>query len=103
MRFLITTKPKHVIPPEVAVGLVDAMGPWRERHSGKIEQIWGFAGTRGGGGIGNVSSLEELDAVMADFPLGAFSDIEIIPLVDLEESLQRMRQALEAMQAGGPG
>ena len=48
-----------------------------------------------------MDSLEELDAVMAEFPFGATSDIEIIPLVDLDASLQRMKQFLEAMVAGG--
>jgi len=55
----------------------------------------------GGGGIANVGSLEELDAVMAEFPFGAISDVEVIPLVDLDASLERMKQSVEAMVAGG--
>ena len=101
MRFLIITKPKHLVPPEMLERLIDAMGPWRSKCAGKIEQAWGFAGIAGGGGIANVDSLEELDAVMAEFPFGVTSDIEIIPLVDLDASLQRMKQFLEAMVAGG--
>ena len=97
MRFLVTTKPKHPIPPEVALALYDAMEPWAERHSVSMEQSWGFAGIAGGGGIANVDSLEELDAVMTEFPFAAFSDVEIIPMVALEESLQRGQQTLQAM------
>ena len=55
------------------------------------------------GGIANVDSLEELDAVMAEFPFGVFSDIEIIPLVDLAGSIQRAQQAAQAMAAGASG
>jgi len=101
MRFLVITKPKHLVPPEVTIRLLDAMGPWRSKYAGKIEHAWGFAGIAGGVGIANVDSVEELDAVMAEFPMGGISDIEIIPLVDLDGALQRARKAMEAMAAGG--
>ncbi len=49
-----------------------------------------------------MESLDELDAVMAGFPFGPFSDIDIVPIVDLESSLQRTKDALQAMaQCGG--
>jgi hypothetical protein len=39
MRFLVVTKPKHFIPPEAAIGLVDAMTGWVEKNTaeGKFE------------------------------------------------------------------
>ena len=101
MRFLIITKPKHLLPPEILSRLIDTMEPWRSTCAGKIEQAWEFAGIAGGGGIANVDSLEELDALMAEFPFGAISDVEIIPLVDLVASLQRMKQSIEEMVAEG--
>ena len=101
MKFLIITKPKHLVPPEITARLIDAIGPWRSKYARKIEQAWGFAGIGAGGGILNVDSLEELDAVMAEFPMGGVADIEIIPLVDLDGSLQRAKKAMEAMAAGG--
>ncbi|MFQ5857307.1 MAG: DUF3303 family protein [Anaerolineae bacterium] len=103
MRFLVITRPKHIVPPEMTAALMDAMGPWQSKYAEQIEQAWGFAGTGGGGGIANVDSLEELDAVMAEFPFGPLSDIEIIPLVDLDGALQRAKQAAQAMAAGGGG
>jgi muconolactone delta-isomerase len=103
MKFLVITKSKHLAPPEVAVGLIDAMGPWQSKYAGKFEQIWGFAGIQGGGGIVNVGSLEELDAIMTEFPFLVFSKIEIIPLVDLDGYLQRTKQVAQAMAAGGRG
>lgn len=101
MRFLVITKSKHLVPPEVSAGLIDAIGPWRNKYAAKFEQIWGFAGIQGGGGIANVNSLEELDTLMVEFPFQAVSDIEIIPLVDLDGALQRAKQAIEAMGPGG--
>lgn len=102
MRFLIVTKAKLPgPPPEVMLGLFDAMAPWQKKWAKKIELIWGFAGIAGGGGIANVASLEELDAFMAELPVGAISDVEIYGLVDVEGSLQRAKQAIQAMAPKG--
>jgi muconolactone delta-isomerase len=100
MRFLVISKSKHLLPPEVSAGLIDAMGPWRSKYADKLEQVWGFAGVQGGGGIVNVSSLEELDALMAEFPMQATSDIQIIPLVDLDSALRHAKQAVAAVTVG---
>ena len=97
MRFLVVSKPKHMVPPDVMVGLLDAMGTWQSKHAGKLEQVWGFAGTHGGGGICKVDSLEELDTLMSDFPFLAMSDVKIYPLVDMAGALQRAKQSLQAM------
>ena len=49
-----------------------------------MDDVWGFAGILGGGGVFNVESLEELDSIMVEFPFAPFTDTEIIPLVDIE-------------------
>ena len=101
MRFLLVTKPKTMPPPDMILPLIDAMDAWVKKYkqAGKLEQVWGFAGQQGGGGIGNVASLEELDQVMAEFPVGPFSDIQIYYLVDLEKSLEQNRKIFQAMAA----
>ncbi len=103
MKFLVVTKSKTPFPPEMAMGLVDAMEGWVRKYtaSGKIEQTWGFAGIQGGGGIVNVNSLEELDAIMTEFPFAPFSDTEIYGLADLQTGLQNMKQAIQAMAPPG--
>jgi muconolactone delta-isomerase len=103
MRFLVVTKQSTPPPPEMAIGLLEALSAWARRHqeSGKIEQTWGFVGLPAGGGIMNVESLEELDGIMAEFPMGPFSTIEILGLVELEPALQRARNAIQAMMPGG--
>ena len=102
MKFLVITKSKHPVPPEMGLTLVDAMGAWSDQltESGKAEAMWSIAGRAGGGGILNVDSLEELDAIMIQFPFGPFFDIEVFPLVDLHESLQRLKQAMQMMGGG---
>ena len=95
MRFLVVSLSKHPAPPEMTLGLMKAVEPWKKQFADKFEQMWWFAGTQGGGGILNVKSLEELDTVMGAFPFLPLSDIQIFPLTDLDASLQRGIQALE--------
>jgi len=103
MRYLIISKNKHLTPPEVVPGLIDATLAWARKYQGKIEQLWAVAGQKAGGGIANVESLEELDIILTEFPLGPFSETEVYPLVDLESSLQRQKQTAQALAAGGRG
>jgi muconolactone delta-isomerase len=105
MRFLVITKTKHPLPPQMAVGLLDAMIAWTDTYtkSGKMEQIWSFAGYQAGGGILNVESLEELDSVMVHMPLAPFSHVEVYGLVDVKDALNRGKQVTsEMMQGAGP-
>ncbi len=103
MRFLVVSKAKQPPPPEMVMGLVDAMAGWVRKHtaSGKFEQVWATAGVRGGGGILKVDSLEEVDAIMSEFPFGPFSDVEVSGLVDIETTLKNAKQAIQAMAPPG--
>lgn len=99
MRFLIVTRSKHLIPPEAGPALIDAMTAWTDRmtRSKKMEQVWSFAGIPGGGGILNVDSLEELDAIMTEFPFGPFSEIEVYPLADLKAAMANFKRVMQQM------
>ena len=99
MKFLVVTKAKMFPPPEMAMALLNAVDAWVKKYksSGKLEQVWGFAGLQGGGGIGNVNSLEEFDEIMAEFPWAPFSETEIYGLVDFDISQKHQRQAMDAM------
>jgi muconolactone delta-isomerase len=101
MKFLIVSNSKHLVPPEVMTGVIDATRSWLQKYTEKIEQAWGFAGTQGGGGIINVESLEELDVIMTEFPMGPFSETQVRGLVDLEPSLERLQIALQTMSSAG--
>jgi len=102
MRYLVVTKQTTPLPPEMVPALFAAMKAFSARHTaaGKIEQSWSFAGLAGGGAILNVASPEELDEIMAEFPLGPFSHIEIYGLVHLDKSLDAAAKAFEALMGG---
>lgn len=103
MRFLVVTTGRESAPPEMGLGMLQMAQAWIAEHtaSGKMEQVWSFAGMPGGGGILNVDSLEELDSIMIGFPLGQVSNISVYPLTDLDQSLEtsiaNVKAVLEAM------
>ncbi len=103
MRFLVVTKQTAPMPPEMVPGLFAAMKAFSARYTeaGKIEQSWSFAGLQGGGAILDVGSLDELDEIMAEFPLGPFSKIKIYGLVHLDTSVDHVTKAFDAMMGGG--
>lgn len=68
-----------------------------ELKSDKMPEVWANAGRRGGGGILDVPSNEELDAVMATFPLGPFSLVTVNPITELDKSLDLAVDAYRQM------
>ena len=102
MQFLIITRPTSPTPPEMMVPMLGAMEAWLAQHraSGKMKAVWSFAGTAGGGGVLEVESHEELDAIMARFPFAPFSSVEVLALSDLDKSLANARAFIEEMMAG---
>lgn len=102
MRYLVVEEQNTPIPPEMVLGLFEAMKAWSARYiaAGKMEQIWGFAGRSGGCGIVNVDSLEELDQMAAEYPFQPFSHVDIYGLVDLDTSIGNATKAFGAMMAG---
>lgn len=102
MQFLVITRQKTPAPPEMLMPMLGAMEAWvaQNRASGKAKAIWGFAGTIGGGGVLEVESHEELDAIMSRFPFGPFSTVEVIALCGIEESLSNAKAFVQEMMAG---
>ena len=104
MQFLVITTVRESTPPEMFTPMMGALRQWAAHNtaSGKIDPVFAFAGRPGGGGIFNVDSIEELDGIMAAFPFGQTSDIEIYPLTDLDGALDRaevaFQQAMKAME-----
>jgi len=102
MQFLVITRQRTPAPPEMLMPMLGAMEAWvaHYRASGKAKDVWGFAGAIGGGGVLEVDSHEELDAIMARFPFAPFSTVEIIPLCGIEESLSNAKAFVGEMMAG---
>ena len=102
MQFLVITRQSTPPPPEMLMPMIGAMEAWvaQNRGSGKAKAMWAFAGTPGGGGVIEVESHEELDAIMSRFPFGPYSTVEIIALSDLDESLANVKAFVGEMMAG---
>ena len=102
MQFLVITRQQTPPPPDMLMPMFGAMEAWvaQNRASGKATAMWAFAGTPGGGGVLEVESHEELDAIMSRFPFLPFSSIEIIPLSSLDESLTNAKAFVQEMMAG---
>jgi len=101
MRFLVVTKSREAMPPDMALPMMRMMEAWVAEHraSGKMEHVWSFAGYAGGGGIMNVDTHEELDKIMSGFPFSQHSDIEVYALADLDISLSDSIERIESMMA----
>jgi muconolactone delta-isomerase len=99
MRFLVTLNQKYMVPPEVQIGLMDGSIAWAKKYtaSKKLEQSWGCAGMPAGGGVLNVNSIEELNQIIAELPLGAVSETEIRPIMGMEEAINQAKKALMAI------
>lgn len=99
------TKSREAMPPEMILPALQMMKKWvaENRASGKLVESWAFAGTIGGGGILDVETANELDAIMTKFPFAATSSVEVYPLTSLEDALDRaeanITEIMTAMQA----
>lgn len=101
MRFLVVTKSRESMPPDMALPMMKMMQAWVAEHtaSGKMQEVWSFAGTTGGGGIMEVDSHEEFDAMMGGFPFGQHSTIEVYALADLNAALSDSVERIESIVA----
>ena len=102
MRFALTGKTIHQIPPEMFPGLIDAAVAWANKYTTnkKVEHIWHFSGGMAGVIIVNVNSAEELNAMIAEFPFAPFAEMEVHALLDFRDAMQQIKQVVQAMAPG---
>jgi muconolactone delta-isomerase len=102
MKFVMISKPKHRVPPELSISLIDALIAYIDKYSksGHFEDVWSFVGNQGGAAVLVADSFEELDGMVAEYPLGPFSDTEVYPVIDTAEALQRIKAMIQARMAG---
>ncbi len=103
MLFFVKAEVKGMVPlpPEQLLEL--AVKEW-ETVISYSEQGKALAGGalphgKGGCGIWNVQSTEELHTLLSQLPLFPFLEWEIIPLMPVEYALESTKQALAAVQA----
>ena len=96
MRFLVLSTMREALPPERVLPLIGSMRGWMWEHrsTGKLAEDFSLAGRNGSGRILEVESHEELTEIMAGFPFGPFSDIEVFPLSDLDAALASYEEVM---------
>jgi len=97
VKYLIISRNRHPVPPDVAATLFDAALAWKQKYQSKIKEIFAFAGMQAGGGIAEAQSHEELDGIMAEFPMGPFGETEIYPLIDVERAWEVRKKMAKTM------
>ena len=103
MKFLVVAKMRKtpLVPPEKLREMV--VGEWltalQIRKEGKVEVGYALVGQKGGISIHEAESGADLNAQLMRLPLYVFLDIEIYPLMTVEEALAQAKQALEALKA----
>lgn len=87
------------LPREQALELV--VKEWETvisyRQQGKVLAGGALAGRKGGCGIFDVDSTEELHTLVSQLPMFPFIEWEVIPLVAPEYTLEGAKQALAAV------
>jgi muconolactone delta-isomerase len=73
----------------------------RLQENGKAEAVYTFAGSNDGMSILNVDSFEELNDLMTQTPARAICDIDVYPLSDFQNQMDRIIQICEMQQKAG--
>jgi hypothetical protein len=103
MKILVLASPTAVqAPPAVMAQAFKAFKTWMsdQMKAGVVDCAFGFAGGRGGCGIVNASSGEELQELLLGSPLGPFSNFDIRPLADFNSGMDLAIKQLTAAAAG---
>ena len=100
MRVAILVGPGAVSPPlpELPM-LLQGFAQWREQWRAKMELFQFWAGRPGGMAVLNVDDEQELSQMMFEFPLTPYATIDVRPVVDGDDALQRLTQTVEGILA----
>jgi muconolactone delta-isomerase len=71
------------------------------KKKGKVECYYGLSGIRGGFGIIDVESHEELDELITNLPVSALGQIEVHPIISLESKLETFKKSMTQMRRKG--
>ena len=99
MRVAIIYRPKSAPPPEVLPELLQRMGGWVEKYSGRISPLEFFV-AGGGYGVIDVDDAAELHRILSEHPFTPFADVEIRPVLSPAEAMANLREAAAARAAG---
>ncbi len=99
MKFLVTIIQKQPPPPEIMPALIEATIKWMAwaKGNGKFDAVYSIAGQPGGLGIANVDSLEDLNDLVARYPMTPFCNVQTLPLSDVDQALATQREVVKKM------
>ena len=101
MRFLVVQQPKEDVPgkykAEEMISRVLAHMEYFKDLKGKGDVVFdgAFAGQRGGFGVFEVDTLEELSEIINYAPATPYMDTEIFPLVDMDSRIEQLKEQME--------
>ena len=99
MKYLITVSPGSIpIPPKMGADLLKASKAWIESKlaDGTLDFVYNFFGG-GGVSVGNADSHERILADMLTYPLYAFFDWDVEPLLEWKSSFDMFTGFYEKM------
>ena len=95
MKFLIITRNRGnaAVPPAAMPAIIEATRAFitRGRNAGKWDVI--YSHPNGGVAISNHDTAEDLNAWLAEYPFSTLQDIEVLPLSDVDQSIDKLLQA----------
>jgi muconolactone D-isomerase len=100
MKFLVVAKMREA--PSVPMEKIRAMvvGEWQTalqiRKEGKVDVGYALVGQKGGVSIHEAESGADLNAQLMRLPMYVFLDIDIYPLMTIEEALKQAKEGLSA-------
>src|SRR3954453_704298 len=97
MRFIAITRLISSVPPEQLPSLMERFADWREQYREHLESFEFFAGSTGGFMVINVPDEVMLNQLMVEYPLVAYLDIEVRPIIDGDTGLGQWWQVMRRM------
>jgi muconolactone delta-isomerase len=104
MRYLYTGQTRdsyHALPQETRMQLMEAAVAFVERYrkEGKCRKVYWMPDMKGSVSIWQIGSDAEAAQLMLEYPLLAYADIEVTPILDWDAGLRALMQYREAMAA----
>jgi muconolactone delta-isomerase len=97
MRFIAITRLMSPVPPEQLPSLMERFADWREQYREQLESFEFFSGSTGGFMVLDVPDEVVLNQIMAEYPLVAYLDVEVRPIIDGDTGLAQWWQVMRRM------
>lgn len=97
MRFVAIARLISPLPHEQFPSIMERFAEWREQYREHLQLFEFFAGSPGGFMVFNVPDEVVLNRLMAEYPLVAYVDIEVRPIIDGDTAFAQWWQVMRQM------